>query len=93
MMLELNSFSSFSFKYFFIFSIGFIPFIGPFDIEFLKNPIIYNYLINDWFILYKSYTDIEFLGFFIFIHYPYSIIIISFLLWLILIGILSIIHN
>jgi NADH:ubiquinone oxidoreductase subunit 6 (subunit J) len=52
---------------------------------------IYNFFINDWFISFISYTDIELMGYLIYLSYPLTLLIISYLLWLILIGILSII--
>lgn len=51
---------------------------------------IYNYFLNDWFISFISYTDIELMGYLIYLSYPLTLLIISYLLWLILIGILSI---
>ena len=51
---------------------------------------IYNYIFNEWSLLYITFTDIELLGYLIYISYPLTLIIISYLLWLILIGILSV---
>lgn len=53
---------------------------------------IYSFFINDWFISFISYTDIELMGYLIYLNYPLILLIISYLLWLILIGILSIIE-
>ena len=49
---------------------------------------IYNYFYNQWTLDFLTLTDIEFLGEFIFLSYPLTFILISYLLWLILIGIL-----
>lgn len=87
--LEFNKINPYIFIY-----IG-ISLISSIFILFSLNNIIgydfiYNYIFNEWSLLYITFTDIELLGYLIYISYPLTLIIISYLLWLILIGILSV---
>ncbi len=70
-------------------SIIFFIFIG-YNILINFNDNIYTYIYTTWAIEYKTMTDIENLGYIIYIGYPIIQIQIAITLWIVLIGIISI---
>ena len=51
---------------------------------------IYNYFYINYFSEFISFTDVQSLAYFLFLAYPFVIILIGIILWIILIGILKI---
>ena len=87
MMIQLTVYTVWSLAPF-IMSLFLLPMYQTYGLPELG---IYNFFMIDWFILFITYTDIELMGYLIYLSYPFTLLIISFLLWLILIGILLII--
>lgn len=57
------------------------------------GPMIYTYFYPSWSTLLYSLTDIQSLGYTLFLGYPIAIVILGLILWMVLIGILCISTN
>ena len=65
-------------------------FFGYLDPNIIDFNNIYNYFYINYFSEFISFTDVQSLAYFLFLAYPFVIILIGIILWIILIGILKI---